>query len=179
MKLVYSQLALRLIRLRPWKHLRPLAILLALAGSTFAELTPEQKQLNIDSFEKVWSTVRDKHWEKNPGGLDWKAVHDELRPKIDAATSMKQARDVMREMLGRLKQTHFGIIPADVYRDVEGVPKGEGATGIDLRVLDDKAVVTRIDPGSPAEKAGVKPGWIVASASGRQIVSLIERVRKD
>lgn len=31
-------------------------------------LTPEQKQENLDSFEYVWKTIRDKHWEKNPAG---------------------------------------------------------------------------------------------------------------
>jgi carboxyl-terminal processing protease len=159
--------------------MRTLSVLLALAVSALAELTPEQKKLNNDSFEKVWTTIRDKHWEKNPGGLDWQAVHDELRPKIEAATTMNQARDVMREMLARLKQTHFGIIPVDVYRDVEGVPQGEGVTGIDLRELEGKAVVTSLDPGSPAEKAGVKPGWIISSASGRDMTSLIAKVRKD
>ena len=41
-------------------------------------LTPEQRRLNIDSFEYVWKTVRDKHWQTKPGGLDWQAVHEEL-----------------------------------------------------------------------------------------------------
>jgi len=159
--------------------MRSLVGLLALAASALAQLTPEQQELNLDSFEKVWTTVRDKHWEKNPGGLDWKAVHDELRPKMEKTTTMDQARAVMREMLGRLKQTHFGIIPADVYSDVEGESRGEGSTGIDLRVLDGKAVVTGIDPGSPAEKAGVKPGWIVTAAGGKPLAPLIEKLQHD
>jgi carboxyl-terminal processing protease len=159
--------------------MRLLVGFIALAASALAQLTPEQKELNTKSFEHVWKTIRDKHWEKNPAGLDWQAVHDELRPKIDAATTMKQARDVMREMLERLKQTHFGIIPVDVYNDVEGEPRGEGSSGIDLRVLDGKAVVVSIDPGSPAEKAGVKPGWIISAAGARQLAPVIEKLRKD
>jgi carboxyl-terminal processing protease len=159
--------------------MRPLVGLLALAASALAQLTPEQHKLNIDSFEKVWTTVRDKHWEKNPGGLDWKAVHDELRPKIEKTTTMDQARAIMRDMLGRLKQTHFGIIPSDVYSDVEGAARGESATGIDLRVLDGKAVVTGLDPGSPAEKAGVKPGWIVTAAGGKPLAPVIDKLQQD
>ena len=50
----------------------------ALAGVVFFALAvqaqPDEKQLNIDSFEKVWKTIRDKHWETNPGGLDWNAI---------------------------------------------------------------------------------------------------------
>jgi hypothetical protein len=74
-------------------------------------LTPAQRQLNIDSFEQVWTTVRDKHWDPKLGGLDWQAVHDELRPKVDKAATMGEAREAMSEMLHRLKQTHFGIVP--------------------------------------------------------------------
>src|ERR1019366_5075446 len=59
-----------------------------------AQLTPEQKQLEIASFEKVWTTVRDKHWDKNPGGLDWQAIHEEYRPRIDKATTAEQTRAI-------------------------------------------------------------------------------------
>jgi hypothetical protein len=44
------------------------------------ELTAKQRQLNIDSFEYVWTAIRDKHWQTKPAGLDWQAVHEELRP---------------------------------------------------------------------------------------------------
>ena len=166
-------------RLSPLKHMRFIASLIALALPALAQLSAERKQLNVASFEKVWTTIRDKHWEKNPGGLDWKAVHDELRPKIDKAETMDQARAIMRDMLGRLKQTHFGILPADVYNDVDDAAKGEGSTGIDVRVLDGQVVVTTIDPGSPAEKAGVKSGWAIASVNDRPLAPLLERLKKD
>src|SRR4051812_48199750 len=78
------------------------------------ELTPEQKQLNTESFEHIWKTVRDTHWDPAIGGLDWKGVHDELRPSIEKAGTMAQARKVMSDMLSRLKESHFGLIPVDV-----------------------------------------------------------------
>jgi carboxyl-terminal processing protease len=131
---------------------------------------PPDRQLNLDSFEKVWTTIRDKHWEKNPGGLDWQAIHAEYRPKVEQAKNIDEVRGILKEMLSRLHQTHFGILPATVYEEV-GVlgdldALGDGSTGIDLRVLDGQAVVTRVDPGSPAERAGVKPGWAVELANG-------------
>ncbi len=143
------------------------------------EYTAQQKQLNIDSFEKVWETVRDKHWEKNPGGLDWQAIHQEYRPKIEKADSMDAARQVMRDMLGRLKQTHFGIIPMSVYSEADAPGGGDGSPGIDLRVLDGHAVVTRVDPGSPAEKAGVKPGWQIVSVEGKELDAAIQKLKSD
>ncbi|HEV8146108.1 MAG TPA: S41 family peptidase, partial [Bryobacteraceae bacterium] len=159
--------------------MRFLASLIALALPALAQLSAEQKQLNVASFEKVWTTVRDKHWEKKPGGLDWKAVHDELRPKIDKAETMDEARAIMRDMLGRLKQTHFGIFPADVYKDVDDVSMGEGSTGIDLRVLDGQVVVTSLDPGSTAETAGVKTGWAITSVNNKPLAPVLDRLKKD
>jgi carboxyl-terminal processing protease len=167
--------------------MRPLLRICIASLSLFAQssttsppsrLTPEQKKLNIDSFEKVWTTIRDHHWEKTPGGLDWQKIHDEYRPRIDQADSMDAARAVMREMIGRLHQTHFGIFPATVYGDVD-VAMGEGSAGIDLRVLDGHAVVTRVDPNSPAEKAGVKLGWAVMSVNGKELAPVIQKLKSD
>ncbi len=159
--------------------MRLLLGLCLLSVSLSAQLTPEQKQLSVASFEKVWTTVRDKHWEKNPGGLDWQAVHDEFRPRMDKTETMEEARAVMREMLGRLKQTHFGIFPASVYEDVGVEGGGDGSTGIDVRVLDGQAVVTRVNPGSPADKAGVRPGWQIVSANGKELAPVIEKLKGD
>ena len=150
-----------------------------LAGlSLHAELTLEQKQLNVASFEKVWTTVRDKHWQKEPGGLNWQTIHEEFRPRIDKAVTMEQTRVVMREMLGRLKQTHFGIFSANVYDDVAS-GGGDGSSGIDTRVLDGQAVVAWIDPGSPAEMAGVKPGWQIVSVDGKELAPAIQKLKSD
>ncbi|MEP6963537.1 MAG: hypothetical protein ABI995_15760, partial [Acidobacteriota bacterium] len=71
--------------------------------------------LDLESFDKVWSTIRDTHWESRPGGLDWEAIGKEYRPRVEAAGSSDEARAVMREMLGRLHQTHFGIIGGQAY----------------------------------------------------------------
>jgi carboxyl-terminal processing protease len=159
--------------------MRPLLVLCLASLYLEAQLTPAQKQLNTESFEKVWTTIRDKHWEKNPGGLDWQAIHDEYRPKIDKAESMDQARAVIREMLGRLHQTHFAIFPATVYNDVEVAGGGDGSTGIEIRVLDGRAVVTSIDPGSPAERAGVHLGWAIVSVGGKELGPAIQKLSAD
>src|SRR5580658_11098247 len=102
----------------PARKAWPLLTIFLFATILHAELTPRQKQLNLDSFEKVWTTIRDKHWEKNPGGLDWQAIHEEFRPRIEKAKNIDEVRGILKEMLGRLHQTHFGILPATVYEEV-------------------------------------------------------------
>ena len=124
-----------------------------------AALTSEQRQLNIQSFEYVWTTIRDKHWQTKPGGLDWQAIHDEFRPKIEAADSMDAARDVLNQMLGRLHQTHFAIVPGEIYSNVDGAHSGDATTGIDVRVVGGQVLVTSVERNSSAFLEGVRPGW--------------------
>ncbi|MBC7771529.1 MAG: hypothetical protein H7210_03435 [Pyrinomonadaceae bacterium] len=182
-----------------------------------APYSTRDHQLDLDSFEVVWTTIRDKHWDPTLGGLDWQAVHDELRPKVEQASSRHAARSIMTDMVHRLKQSHFNIVPASAYDSEEiedsddqavvtndtarspavpansNEPKvaenssppqkprserspGEGATGIDLRILEGKAVVTRVTPGSPADVAGVKTGWIISRIDGASTETRFDRV---
>src|SRR6516162_6202683 len=73
-------------------------------------LTVEQKQNNLDSFEYVWRTIRDRYWDQKIGGLNWQAIHEEYRPQLEKADSMTKAREVMNSMIMRLGQSHFRIV---------------------------------------------------------------------
>ena len=145
-------------------------------------LTPAQRQLNIDSFEQVWTTVHEKHWDPQLNGVDWQAVHDELRPKIEKAATMDEARDILSDMLQRLKQTHFGVVPGDAYRELDAAGRGksgasEGDPGLDLRVVDGHALVTAVRPQSPAAAEGVKPGWEILCIDGKDFAPGLSKVR--
>ena len=142
-------------------------------------LTPEQQGLNLESFEHVWTTVRDKHWDPTLGGLDWQAVHDELRPQLERATTMARARAVMEDMLSRLKQTHFGIVPATVYQEMEGGGNGEGRTGIEVRVVEGRALVVSAEPDSPAAKSGIKPGWEIEGVDGKPLAAGLRQIDRN
>jgi carboxyl-terminal processing protease len=149
---------------------------LAIGIGVAAELTPTQKQANLDSFEYVWKTVHDRHWEAKPGGLDWQAIHDEFRPKIDRSKSTEEARALMSEMLGRLNQTHFGIFPGEVYEEFDSPGSTEGQPGIEVRGLDGHAIVVSVQPDSPAARHGVKPGWEILRVDDRDIPGSLKKI---
>ncbi len=129
-------------------------------------LTAGQTERNLESFEVVWKTIRDTHFDPKLGGLDWKAIHDELRPKVEKARTMAEARAAISEMLERLKQTHFGVFSGEAVKGLDEGPGGHGQPGLDLRIVAGKVVVTSVAAGSSAEKAGVKPGWVVDGVRG-------------
>jgi carboxyl-terminal processing protease len=116
--------------------LRLLCLLLVTAAISRATLTPQQRQKNLDSFEFVWSTIRNKHWDNSLDGEKWKAAHDELLPKMQKADSLSEARSVLREMISRLNLTHYNIIPGDVYSDINDAK----AASVHVRVIDGKPV---------------------------------------
>jgi carboxyl-terminal processing protease len=137
---------------------------------------------NLESFEHVWTTVRDKHWDLKLNGVNWQAVHDELRPKMEVAKDMDAAREIMDDMLARLKQSHFGIFPGDVYRDLDSdddKDSDEATPGLDVRVLDGHAIVTAVEPGSPAAARNVKPGWEIVRAGKTEIAPMMARITRQ
>src|SRR3954447_25860848 len=83
-----------------------LSILLALLP-----LVGQQNSANLESFEQVWRTVRDRHPDPGLNGLNWQAIHDEVRPKIEAAKSIDEVRGILNEMLARLGASHYAVIP--------------------------------------------------------------------
>ncbi len=153
-----------------------------LCGSLLmAALTPDQRRLNLESFEQVWTTIRDKHWEAKPGGLDWQAVHDEFRPRMERANSMADSNAVLSEMLERLHQTHFHVFPTEVYSGIatDGPRDGDASIGVDVRVIDGEALVTSVEPESPAAKAGVHLGWTIAKVDGNSVAGSLVHVAKS
>jgi carboxyl-terminal processing protease len=139
-------------------------------------------QPDLESFDYVWQTIRDKHFDPELGGLDWNAVRDELRPKVERAASTEEAREVMQEMIGRLGQSHFGIFPGEVLEAMGG-PVGEGfpggVTGIDARVVEGEAIVTSVLEGSPADGAGIAPGWKITALGGEPIASKLKAIAEE
>ena len=137
-----------------------------------AQMSPQERSVQLESFEHVWKTVRDKHWDVRPGGLDWQKVHDELRPKADKATNASEIRALMSEMLARLKQSHFKVITSVAYKDLDlDSAWGIGEPGFEARVLGDKAYVVKVEAGVP-----VSLGWQIRKVRGNDLTKSIQVV---
>ncbi len=150
-----------------------------------AGLTPAQRDLHIQSFDHVWMTVATKHFDPTLGGLDWGAVRAELRPRVVNARTAGEARAATGEMLRRLGQSHFAIIPVEAYEGLDARrPRGSagqsdepGEAGLTIRMIGGRAVVAGVRPEGPAARAGVKTGFIVDAVAGEAIGPVVERLR--
>ncbi len=141
------------------------AIALGLAAAAVSAQAPQ----GLETFDAVWTIVRDTHFDKSMNGVDWNAVRVELRPRAEAAGTSAELRRVVRDMLGRLGLSHFAIVPATA--DVQG-PAGDlgGDPGFDVRLVGRDLLVTAVD----RETAPfVKMGWRVSDIGPTAVADLL------
>ena len=134
---------------------------------------------NIESFEFVWKTIRDNHWDPTYNGVDWHAVHDELRPRIETADTRGKARAVLGEMIHRLGQTHFSIIPEELVHSAEdGAGALDGDIGLDFRLVGESILVSSVQVGSPAAAAGIRTGWELLAMADTETATFLRELPK-
>src|SRR6185369_9904228 len=132
-----------------------------------------------ESFDIVWRTVRDKHFDPTLGGLDWNKVREQYSPRAAAAKSNTEFYDVLRQMLGELHQSHFNIIPPEaIVQDDSPEPKG-GGIGIDLRLIEGQAIINHVEQGSKAAAAGSRPGFVIKKIDDLLTETVIESYSKS
>jgi C-terminal processing protease CtpA/Prc len=127
----------------------------------------------LEVFEVVWNTVDQTYFDPDFGGLDWDAVHDDYEPLIAAAEDDETFYKLLNQMLWGLNVSHTGVGPADMWHSIEPVVFEEGEIGIDVRLLNDRAVITRVEAESPAEGADLRMGFVIQSIDGVTIEQII------
>lgn len=139
--------------------------------------------VGLATFDRAWQIVYDTHFDTTFNGVDWLALREELRPRAEEATSTAALRDVIDDMLGRLQQSHFALFPKEVADTLVPTTGDEdvvtGDVGLDVRLLGDDLVVVQVEPGSPADSAGIRPGWILDAADGDSVRPLLTRLRAE
>ena len=147
-----------------WTTLFAGAVLLAGATGTASQAW---KSSAVASFDEVWKTINETFYDPSFGGLNWAGVRDELRPRMESATTPDGARMVISEMLGRLKRSHFGLLSSSA---AEALP-GPAFVPVEIRISANTAVITRVnDPAASA--AGLAAGQTLVSIDGQAIADL-------
>ena len=159
----------------PSRGLLRTAVALACAAALAAAATTSaQASLGVETFDAAWRIIRDSHFDRTFNGHDWDRVAAELRPRAAAAATASELRAVLRNMLARLGQSHFSIIPAAADgADAESADLS-GSPGFDVRLAGADLLVTEVEPGSAAAESGVRPGWKLLAVGGTSVQTLLE-----
>jgi C-terminal processing protease CtpA/Prc len=137
-------------------------------------------------FDAVWQTVNDKYFDPSFGGKDWQAIGDEYRfdPSFggkdwqaigdEYRQQLATVQDdgtfwflVANPMLFELGVSHIGALPSELSNELDSITFATGSLGMDVRLMDGMAVVIQVIEGSPADEAGLRPGFVVTSVDGR------------
>ena len=128
----------------------------------------------MQSFETVWQTINDKHIDPTFGGLDWSEVHDRYQPQIAAAKNEEEFYLLVNKMLFELNISHAGVVPPDDLGQIDPILSAAGSIGIDVRVIEDNAVITSVKPYSTGAQAGLRPGYIIKRIDGVDIEQITD-----
>ena len=148
------------------------ALTLACAVTTVRAEVPKA----LETFDAVWTIVRDTHFDPTFNGVDWDAARAEFRPKAAAAKTPAELRAVLHAMLGRLGQSHFSVIPASAAGGSDEAADGNATPGFDIRIVGPDVLVTTVAPGSGAATAGIRPGWKLTAIGDHRVSDLLKRL---
>ncbi|HVR62853.1 MAG TPA: S41 family peptidase [Polyangia bacterium] len=142
-------------------------------------------------LDAAWRLVRDKHYDKRLGGVNWAAARARYEPIALAAPSEAAFYRALNQMIGELGQSHM-MVTGPGADDDEGEAEAEelapssddptaaqqppvkaavgvGDPGLTVRVIENRPTITAVRPGSSAERQGLQPGFVVTQIGGREI----------
>jgi carboxyl-terminal processing protease len=124
------------------------------------------------SFDIVWRTVKEKHFDPTFGGVDWDAARRKYEPRLAKVKKDGELYLLLNEMLGELHQSHFVVIPPEAILEDGSWNQPGGNTGLDLRIIDGQVLITRVAPDSAAARAGLRPGFAVKRIDGAETAKM-------
>jgi carboxyl-terminal processing protease len=136
----------------------------------------------LEEFDAALQILRANFVAERTARIDWDALRAELRPRAQGAQSHDDVRALIREMLDRVGQSHFALLPAAAAPDFSdaALPAADaGSLGFDVVPVDDHLVVSRVETDGPAAQAGVKAGWILTRVGPRDVGELLSAARED
>lgn len=144
---------------------------------TRREATPE---LRRQTFEIVWRTIKEKHFDPKFNGVDWDKVHTIYAPRINRVTSDKEFYELLQQMLGELHQSHFVVLPPDVVNDnkVDSKEPKEESIGVQVRIIDGEVVIWRVDSNSSGARAGLRPGFVIKQIDNETVEQISAPIKK-
>jgi carboxyl-terminal processing protease len=148
------------------------AVVAALLALPAAAVVLAQTPFAAETFDKVWTIVRDSAFDKSFDPAEWDRVREQLRPKAVAAKNPGELRAVLADMLGRIGLSHYAVIPSTPDAPGDAVDLS-GQPGFEVRLIKGKLLVTTVDPNRGAAEAGVHTGWIIDAIDGISTASLL------
>ncbi len=127
----------------------------------------ERPAHHLRVFDRAWELVSDKFFDARFRGVDWPASRDKYRPEAGQAADEAALYAVLNRMFADLKESHLVAIAPKAAHELR--TRHRAAVGLRWRLIEGRRVVQEVLPGSPADLAGVRPGWIAVARDGHPL----------
>jgi carboxyl-terminal processing protease len=133
--------------------------------------------VHLKAFDQIVETIDQSHWDLDLIESVFRPKAAELRATLESAESVAEYREIVEQLLGSLKQSHFGLIPAAAYSEMEARDRrgGSGFSGLTVRYVAPDFLVTDVRPDSPAFQAGVRCGWKLIATQTADRAEILEQ----
>lgn len=131
----------------------------------------------VEAFEQVWKNINEKYYDPLFNGVDWKALHERYRPRVDSAKSDEEFYALLSQMVRELHDSHTRFSSP---RERQNRKRRQGTSaGVSIGEVEGSSAIVAVRPDSDAARAGVKPGMLVRTIDGRPIDERISEARRE
>lgn len=144
--------------------------------------------VQLETFDHVVARVPEVHPDADLGcagcAVRFAEVAARLRKDAKRAKDAESLRPLLGELLASLGQSHYGVLPGSVPASmavgpVASASSGGGApghAGLSVATSPDAVVIWRVEPGSPAEVAGLAPGDVIRGIDGQPVQAVLSEL---
>ncbi len=120
-------------------------------------------------FEEMWRELDKGFYDPEFHGQDWNALKDKYKPWALSASTRQDFVFMANWMLGQLNASHMGLRGGDNPEDTQ--TERTGLLGIEVTMVEDGVKITRVVPGSPADREQSKllVGDVITHVNGTEI----------
>lgn len=129
----------------------------------------------LEVFEEIWKTVNEKYYDPGFNGVNWRAVRESYRPRVDQVASDEDFFRLLKQMVGELRDAHTRFATPAERRERER--EQAVSAGLTIFEVEGKPVVISVDPDSDASRAGIEAGMIVVTIDGKPIADRLAEAR--
>jgi len=133
---------------------------------------------NTIIFDQVWNTVNEHFYDPNFNGTNWDEKREEYKPQIENCKNTDTLFTLLNKMLFELNSSHCGVgLTSELINNVSPYIFKNGEVGIDVRIVENQIIISKVLKNSEAEIANFKPGYIIEKIDGLTIVDIEKLVK--
>lgn len=139
------------------------------------ELTKNDRS---EIFEQVWENVNQYFYDPNFNGIDWKKKYTQYKPQIEECNSTDSFFSLLNKMLFELNSSHCGVgLLSNLNKAISPYIFSNGEIGIDVRIIENQIIITKVLKNSAADIANIKTGYIIHKIDDLTISDINKQVK--